>query len=234
MNHKSVLVAAFLAGLLPMAAVGQIAPAAAQPDAPAAAATAAPAPVAPTAYPAKIALIAFEQCVITTNEGQQTLAEVQTKYAPKKAALDKMAGEIDTLKKDLQAAPATITAADREARLKAIDTKDKQYQRDADDASTAYNADVQEALSKVMQKVDTVLRQYVDKNGYTLLIDVGGQQSPVMWTSQNPNADITEAVVAAYNASSGVAPPPPAAPTPTAAAKPKSAATPHAAAPKPQ
>ena len=225
MNHKSVLLAAFIAGLLPLAAVAQAAPAAAQPAAPAAAAPAASAPAqtpppAPTAYPAKIALIAFEQAVLQTNDGQQTLVGVQKKYAGKKQQLDALAAEIDTLKKQLQAAPATLTDAERAARLKTIDTKDKQYQRDADDASTAYNADVQEALSKVMQKVDVVLRAYVQKNGYTLLLDVGGQQSPVMWTSPDPSADITDAVIAAYNAASGVAPPPPAAPTPTAAPKP--------------
>ena len=237
MNHKSVLLAAFIAGLLPLAAVAQAAPAAPQPAAPAAAAPTAratsapaapaasapatePAPPAPTAYPAKIALIAFEQAVLQTNEGQQTLAEVQKKYVGKKQQLDALAAEIDTLKKQLQAAPATLSDAERALRLKTIDTKDKQYQRDADDASTAYNADVQEALSKVMQKVDVVLREYVQKNGYTLLLDVGGQQSPVMWISPNPNADITDAVIAAYNTASGVAPPPPAAPTPTAAPKP--------------
>ena len=226
MNHKSLLLAAFIAGLLPLAAVAQAAPAAPQPAAaaaPAAPAASAPAeqpPPAPAAYPAKIALIAFEQAVLQTNEGQQTLAEVQKKYVGKKQQLDALAAEIDTLKKQLQAAPATLSDAERAARLKTIDTKDKQYQRYADDASTAYNADVQEALSKVMQKVDVVLRAYVQKNGYTLLLDVGGQQSPVMWTSPNPNADITDAVIAAYNVASGVAPPPPAAPTPTAAPKP--------------
>jgi Skp family chaperone for outer membrane proteins len=238
MDHKSVLLAALITGLLPVAAVAQASPAvqpAAAPAVTAPAATAAPtqppAP-APTAYPAKVALIAFEQAVIATNEGQQTLADVQKKYAPKKATLDALAAEIDTLKKQLQAAPATLSDTERAARLKTIDTKDKQYQRDADDASTAYNADVQEALSKVMQKVDVVLRDYVEKNGYTLLLDVGGQQSPVMWTSPNPNADITEAVVAAYNASSGVAAPPPAAPTPAAKPKPATTTTPHPAAPK--
>lgn len=244
MNHKSVLLAAFIAGLLPMAAVAQATPAEPQPTAPAAAAPAAAAPAAtapaqpaaqpPSAYPAKIALIAFEQAVVSTNEGQQTLAEVQKKYQPKKTALDALAAEIDTLKKQLQAAPATLSDTERAAKLKTIDAKDKQYQRDADDASTAYNAEVQEALSKVMQKVDTVLRQYVEKNGYTLLLDVGGQQSPVMWTAPNPNADITDAVVAAYNTASGVAPPPPAAPTPTAAPKPSAAtkpAAPHATTP---
>ncbi len=240
MNHKFVLLAALISGLLPVAVVAQASPAQPQPAAPAAATAPAatapaaqPAPPAPTAYPAKVALIAFEQAVISTNEGQQTIAEVQKKYEPKKAALDALASEIDTLKKKLQAAPATLSDTERAAQLKTIDTKDKQYQRDADDASTAYNADVQEALSKVMQKVDVVLRDYVEKNGYTLLLDVGGQQSPVMWTSQNPNADITEAVVAAYNASSGVAPPPPAAPTPAAKPKPATSTTPHTAAPKP-
>jgi outer membrane protein len=229
MNHKSLFLAAFIAGLLPIAAVAQAAPAAPQPAAPAVVAPAAPAastpaeqppPPAPTAYPAKIALIAFEQAVLQTNEGQQTLQEVQKKYVGKKQQLDALATEIDTMKKQLQAAPATLSDAERAARLKTIDTKDKQYQRDADDASTAYNADVQEALSKVMQKVDVVLRGYVQKNGYTLLLDVGGQQSPVMWTSPDPNADITDAVIAAYNTASGVAPPPPSAPTPTAAPKP--------------
>ena len=244
MNPKSLLLAAFIAGLLPMAAVAQAAPAEAQPAAPAAAAPAAPAsaapaapapaqaaPVAPTAYPAKIALIAFEQAVIETNEGQQTLAGVQKKYAPKKQQLDALAAEIDTLKKQMQSAPATLSDTERAAKSKAIDTKNKQYQNQADDATTAYNSEVQEALAKVMQKVDVVVRDYVEKNGYTLLIDVGGQQSPVMWTSHNPNADITDAVVAAYNTASGVAAPPPAAPTPTAAPKP--AATRPATTPKP-
>jgi outer membrane protein len=250
MNHKSALLAALVAGFLPMAAVAQATPATApeqapavpQQSAPAAAQQSAPASstaptqqaaqaaVAPSAYPAKIALIAFEQAVIATNEGQHTLADVQKKYAPQKAKIDALANEIDSLKKQLQAAPATLSDAERASRLKAIDTKDKQYQHEAEDASTAYNAEVQEALSKVMQKVNVVLQNYVKKNGYTLLLDVGGQQSPVMWTSADPNADITQAVVEAYNASSGVGAPPPSAPSAT---RPKPGTTAPKTAPKP-
>jgi Skp family chaperone for outer membrane proteins len=126
------------------------------------------------------------------------------------------------LKKQLQAAPATLSEADRASRLKAIDAKDKQYQRDAEDAQNSYNAELQDALGKVAQKVNAVMISYVEKNGYTLLLNVGNQQSQVMWTAPNPNADITEALIAAYNASSGVAAPPPAAPS---AAHPKPATT---------
>lgn len=241
MNHKFALLASVLvAGLLPMSAIAQTAPAESKPAAPAAAAPApapaapaaqqAPAPVPPSAYPARIALIMFEQAVYATNEGQHAVADLQKKYQPQKDKIDALANEIDSLKKQLQAAPATLSDEERASRLKTIDTKDKQYQRDAEDASNAYQADLQEALGKVAQKFDVVLRKYVSDNGYTLLLNAGDQQSPVMWVAQNPNADITLAVIQAYNAASGVAAPLPSGPS---AARRPAAAAPHAAPVKP-
>ena len=253
MNPKSVFLAALIAGVLPLAAFAQATPAApseaapAAPSAPqqaaAAGAPAQPAAPVPQAYPAKIALVAFEQAVYATNEGQQAVDVVRKKYQPQKDKIDVLANEIDTLKKQLQAAPATLSDEERAAKLKVIDTKDKQYQRDADDAQTAYNADLQEALGKVAQKVNAVMLDYVQKNGYTILFNVGDQQSPIMWAAREPSSDITEAVIAAYNTSSGIAPPPPAAPSPASSpARPKPATgttphpatTPHTTAPKPQ
>jgi len=233
MKSTSVL-AVVLAGLIPAAAYAQTSsePAAAPPAAPATApaAPAAPNPVQPTAYPAKIALIAFEQAVIATNEGQKTLADMQAKYAPQKAKIEALATQIDTLKKQLQA--QGLTEEQHAAKLKEMDAKDKQLQNESEDASNAYNAEVQQALSKVMQKVNVVVQDYVKKNGYTLLLDVGGQQSPVMWTAAEPNADITQAIVEAYNASSGIAAPPPTAPAPAAAHPRPSSSTAPKTAPK--
>jgi outer membrane protein len=228
MKLRSSLLVALVAGLLPVAVIAQT-PAAAPAAAAQTPAATQPAPVVPQAIPAKIALIAFEQAVIATNEGQRALDEVKKKYEPQKAKLDALGAEVDSLKKQLQAAPATLSDEDRAARLKAIDTKDKQYQRDMEDAQTAYNTDLQDAYGKVAQKVNVVLRSYVEGNGYTLLLDVSSQQSPVMWAT--PNTDITEAVIAAYNASSGISAPPPSAPS---AARPKPAATtPHTTTAKP-
>jgi outer membrane protein len=228
MNHKFAILAALVAGSLPMVAIAQnptAAPTQTAPPAVTAPATQAPGATAPTgqapkpvaasAYPAKIALVAFEQAVYATNEGQRAVEDIRKKFQPQKDKIDALAAEIDSLKKQLQSAPATLSEADRAARLKTIDTKDKQYQRDADDAQNSYNADLQDALGKIAQKVNVVMISYVEKNGYTLLLNVGTQQSQVMWTATNPNADITEAVIAAYNASSGVEAPPPAAPSAT-------------------
>ena len=228
MNRTFAFVTALAAGMTSAAGVAQTAGT----PAPAAASTApstqaAPAPVAPHAVPAKIALIEYEQAAAATNEGQRALQDLQKKYDPKKNQLQALAAEVDTLKKQLQSAPATLTDAERATRLKAIDTKEKQLNRDAEDAQTAYNADLQEAYGKLAGKVSTTLKKYVSDNGYTLLLDVSSQQSNVMWANQS--TDVTQAIVAAYNTSSGVAAPAPSAPS---AAHPHPSTTPKPAAPK--
>jgi Skp family chaperone for outer membrane proteins len=223
MNRSLVLVTALGAGLSTAAATAQTAaPAPAPAGAAAAAANANTPPPPPQAIPAKIALIAFEQAVFATNEGQRAVQEVQKKYEPKKAQIDSLAQEVDSLKKQLQSAPATLSDEERANRLKNIDTKEKQLNRDAEDANNAYQADLQDAYAKVARKVSQTVQNYVAQNGYTLLLDVSNQQnSNVMWASQNPNIDITLAVVNAYNASSGVAAPPPSAPSAGAPAAPR-------------
>jgi Skp family chaperone for outer membrane proteins len=217
MNRTLTLVSALGAGLITVAGIAQAPQPTTQP-APAAA-------VAPQAVPAKIALIAYEQVAAATNEGQRSIQEIQKKYEPKKAQIDSLSTEVDSLKKQLQSAPSTLSDADRASRLRNIDTKEKQLQRDAEDAQTAYNADLQDSLGKVAQKLGPTVVKYVQDNGYTLLLDISGQQGgvSVMWAA--PGTDISRAIIDAYNASSGVAAPVPSAPSP-AAARPR-AATPH-------
>jgi len=176
---------------------------------------AAPAPAAaPQAIPAKVAIIAFEQAVVATNEGQKAVAEIQKKYEPKKSAIDTQAAEVDSLQKQVQALPANTPDEERANRLKTIDTKQKALQRDAEDAQNSYQSDLQDAYGKVAQKVGATAVKYVEANGFTLLLNVGGQQaaSPVLWFAQT--TDVTQAVINEYNKVSGVAAPPPAAPTP--------------------
>ena len=143
------------------------------------------------------------------------MADVQKKYEPKKSQIDGESTEVDSLKKQVQALPATTTDEERASRYKAIDTKEKQLQRDAEDAQNSYNTDLQEAIGRVAQKVGQTAVKYTRDSGFTLMLNVGSQQqapNPVLWFTES--TDITQAVVNAYNVSSGVAAPPPSAPTP--------------------
>jgi len=225
MNRNLTLLTALGAGLA-LASVAAPFAAAQAPATPAPAAAPA-APVAPQAIPAKIALVNFEQVVLASNEGQTVTLKTQQKYEPKKAELDKLAGEIETMKKGLT---PTMTDEARAKALREIDVKEKQLQRDADDAQTAYNSEWQEALSGVAGKIANVMKKYAADTGFTLLLDVSSQQSNVLWAG-NGQTDISQAVVDLYNKESGV--PAPAPPSPKAAAPRPAAATPKPAAKPP-
>ncbi len=184
-----------------------------------AAAPAASTPAAASGGPAvvsKVALINFEQVVLASNEGQVTTLNTQKKFEPRKTQIEALGAEVDSLKKNL---PATLPDDERASRLRAIDTKEKQLNRDVEDATTAYNTELQEALSKVAAKLAGTMRDYAQQNGYTLLLDVSSQSSNVLWTSPTAHSDISQAVVDAYNKTSGIAAPPPSAPRATPAAR---------------
>ena len=204
------LVFAMAAGLATLPLVAQTAPAAPA-QAPAAAA---PAAIVPVAAPTKVAIIAFEQAVVATNEGQRSVQDVQKKYEPQKAKIDALAAEVESIEKQIQALPANAPDEQRAALGRSDDTKKKQLNLDAENASNSYNADLQDAYGKVAQKVGGAAVKYANDNGFTLLVNVGGNSqtpNPMLWWT--PTSDITQAVINAYNVSSGVAAPPPSAPS---------------------
>jgi outer membrane protein len=173
---------------------------------------------------AKIAVIEYEQATAATNEGQRALQALQKKYEPQKNQLQALQAEVESLTKQLQGAPATMSDEERASRARTIDTKQKQLQRDGDDATAAFNAEMQETLGAVAKKLGPVVIKYVQDNGYTMLLDNTGQQGglSVLWFAQG-TTDISQAVVDVYNASSGVAAP--AMPSAPSASRPKPAAT---------
>jgi outer membrane protein len=209
MKHSVALVLTLASGLA-LQAAAQTA------SAPDAAASAAP------AGPAKIAIIAFQPAVAQTNEGQRAFADLQKKYQPKQTQLKALNDEVDKLTKDLQAQGDKLSEAERAARAKTIDDKKKQLERDAEDAQNDFQNEMNELYGSLAQKVYDVLNDYSKQHGYTLVLDIAQQQNPVLFATESAN--ITKAVIDAYNTKSGV-------PAPTAPAT--GAPSPVPSAPKP-
>jgi Skp family chaperone for outer membrane proteins len=220
MNRTFALVTALAAGITSAVGVAQTAGSPAPTTAPATAAARPPLQV----VPAKIAIIEFTEATAATNEGQRALQALQKKYEPQKTQLQALQAEIDSLTKQLQSAPTTMSDEEKASRARTIDTKQKQYQRDGEDATNAFNAELQDTLGIVEKKLGPVVIKYVQDNGYTLLLDNTGQQGgmSVLWM-QPGTTDISQAVVDAYNASSGVAAP--AVPSAPSASRPRPTTT---------
>lgn len=166
---------------------------------------------APAATPAdpqtKIAVIGFQAAVAKTNEGQKSFSDLEKKFEPRQQEINTLKTEVDNLTKQLQTDGAKLTDTERAARAKAIDDKNKQLNRTADDARTDFQQDVSQAYGALAQKVYEVLKSYAEQNGYTIVLDYSGQGSPVLFAGQT--TDITDAVISAYNTKSGVPAPAP-------------------------
>jgi outer membrane protein len=210
-----------MASGLALTAVQTVAAQAPAPARPAAAAAATP------AGPAKIAVIAFQVAVGQTNEFQRSFADLQKKWDPKRQELKRLSDDIDASTKTLQTQGATLSDSERANRAKQIDDKKKQLDRSAEDAQNDFQQEMQDLYSGTASKVYDVLSTYAQQNGYTLVLDVAGQQTPILFAL--PSTDITKPVIDAYNVKSGVPAPPQGAPSAPAPA----GVTPRPAAPKP-
>jgi outer membrane protein len=182
-----------------------------------------PAPTAPPADapagPTKIAVIAFKAAVAQTNEGQRDFADVEKKFMPRENQLKALNDEIETLTKQLQTQGSTLNDAERASRAKTIDEKKKKLERDATDARNDFQQEVGDMYNTLASKVYDVMSGYAQQAGFTMILDVSDQQSPVLFATQN--TDISKAVIDAYNVKSGVpAPPAPPAGAPGPQARP--------------
>src|SRR5258708_5662582 len=225
MNRNVALVTALAAGMTAAGGGAETAGHRARAPAPATAPATAPAAtrVPVQAIPAKIAVIEYEQVTAATNEGQRALQALQKKYEPQKNQLQALQTEIESLTKQLQSATTTMSDDERASRARTIDTKHKQLQRDGDAATNAFNAELQDTLGAIAKKLGPIVIKYVQDNGFTMLLDNTGQQGGValLWLQQG--TDISQAVVDAYNASSGVGAP--AVPLAPSAARPRPTTT---------
>ncbi len=195
MKRTLALIALLASGMvLSATAQTQPAPAAAAPSA------------APTATPARIAVIAFQLAVAQTNEGQRDFADLQKKYAPKESALKTLSTDVDTLTKQLQTQGTTMAEAERAAKAKDLDDKKKQLDRDSEDDRNDFQQDMQDMYNGLASKVYDVMQSYAEQHGFTLILDISQQQSPVLFASNESN--ITKQVIDAYNVKSGIPAPP--------------------------
>jgi outer membrane protein len=171
--------------------------------------------------PAKVAIIHVQNAILQTKDGQKAASDLQGRFAPKKADLDKKQADIAALQDTLRKGSATMSEEAKAKLMRDIDANNKSLQRDTEDAQADLDAEQGKIMQELGNKVMAVLEKFATANGYSLVLDVSNPQTPVLWASQT--IDITADIVKLYDqANPGTA---------GSAAKPAGSATP--AAPRP-
>jgi Skp family chaperone for outer membrane proteins len=190
----------------------------------AASTTAASVPTGPP--PTKVGVIDIQAAIFNTNEGRRDIETLAKKFDPKRAELNSLGEEIDNLKKQLAAQQDKLNEEERASRVRAIEQKQKNYQRLGEDAQADFQNQQNELVNRIGQRMLEVLRKYAETNNLAVVIDASNQSAGVLWAADQVN--ITPAIVAAYNAQSNVPAQPPSAPAPAGSrpgAKPPAAGT---------
>lgn len=158
----------------------------------------APAPAAKVnPIPTKIGIIHMQEAIVSTKDGQKAANELQSKFAPRKAELEKQQGEITGLQDQLKRGSATMSDDAKNKIVRDIDARTTSLKRSSED----YDSDVQDEEGKLMQELGAKLMKVVDKyatdNGLAVVLDVSNPQSPVIWRATA--TDITADVIAIYD-----------------------------------
>ena len=177
------------------------------------------APAAGAAAPVKsVAIINLRGAIGSTAEGKQASAELQSQFAPRSSEIDAMTKQINDLQQKLQAGQGKLSQ-EEETRLTAegqrltqrLDRRRNDFQEDASAAQ-------QEVLERIGRKMVDVLDRYARENGFSVVLDTSGQNSPILYASNQ--VDVTQDIIRlydqAYPVKTGAAPaaPKPAATTP--------------------
>ena len=182
------------------------------------------APAAAAAPVKSVGIINLRGAIGSTAEGKQASAELQSQFAPRSTEIDAMTKQISDLQQKLQAGQGKLSQ-EEETRLTAegqrltqrLDRRRNDFQEDATAAQ-------QEVLERIGRKMVDVLDRYARENGFSVVLDTSGQNSPILYASNQ--VDVTQDIIRLYDqqypVKTGAAPP--------ATAKP---ATPKPATPPP-
>ena len=154
---------------------------------------------APASGPSKIAMVDISRAVLSTEEGKRAMDALQKKFEPRQAQIQKQANDLQEMAKPLNDGSKLADDA-RATLMKSLSQKQLALQHSAEDLQADARSEQNEVVSRVLKNLAPVIDKYARENGYTMIFDAQFWPSgPVLWAS-GPAADITSAIIAAYNA----------------------------------
>ena len=151
----------------------------------------------PAPDPARVGVINMNLAVSETAEGKKGLAEIQGKYQERGQKMQQMQQEIQSLNDQVQRQTATLSDDERLRLTRQLDEKQKIFKRAQEDYQSDLQQDEQDAVRRIEAKMDPLIKDYAQQNGFSLILE-GGPQMPIYYAA--PQVDVTEEIVKRYDA----------------------------------
>ena len=152
---------------------------------------------APAAVPGKIGVINVRQAIVTTSEGKQASAELQSQFAARQTELENLNKQINDLKQRLSAGSATLSQEEQARLTRQGELLARQLQRKQDEYQEDVNASQGDVIDKIGRKMIDVLDRYARENGYVAILDSSAQNTPILYASNQ--IDVTQDIIRLYD-----------------------------------
>jgi outer membrane protein len=169
--------------------------------------------------PNKVGVISIQGAIVGTKDGQKASQELDQKFVPKNKEFQSRQSEIVQLQDQLTKGGTVMAEEKRNQLARDIDEKKKRLERDMQDAEEDLRGEQQKVLSSLGQRMMAVIEKYAKDNGFSLILDVSNQNTPVLYASSG--IDITSDIVSLYDKTTANGAP--AAPSATSTSAPKPA-----------
>jgi outer membrane protein len=146
---------------------------------------------------AKYAVINVRQAIVTTAEGKQASAQLQSQFAPRQGELEGLQKLITDLQARLNNGARTLSDEEKAKLQRQGDLLTHEFQRKQDDLNEEVTAAQSDIVDTIGRKMLDVLDKYARENGFAMVLDSSAQGSPVVYSAMD--LDVTDVIVRAYD-----------------------------------
>jgi outer membrane protein len=150
---------------------------------------------APATAVGKIGVISVQAAIGNTAEGKKAATDLQKKFDPRQRDLQQQQQEIQSLQDQLQKQAATLSDEEQRRLSRELEEKQKRLKRNQEDFQADAQAEQQEVVQRLVQKMYRLINEYGQQNGFALIME-SYPQLPVYFAP----IDLTEEMIRRYDA----------------------------------
>lgn len=151
----------------------------------------------------KIAIVNLSAALTATKDGTQATLDLDKKFEPQQKEVQAQENEVARISDQLQKSSTVLSDDARTQLQEDLAAKQKKLDRYKQDAQEAVAREEQKLVETLGQKLLAFIKKYARDNGYTLVLDVGNPNTPVLYNETT--YDVTADLVSSYDKSSAAA-----------------------------
>src|SRR5271163_5198848 len=129
----------------------------------------------------KIAVVNLSVALTATKDGKQATVDLDKKFEPQQKEVQAQEAEVAAISAQLEKSGSVLSDDARAQLQQDLADKQKKLDRYKQDAQEAVAREEQKLVVTLGQKLLVFIKKYAKDNGYTLVLDVGNPNTPVLY-----------------------------------------------------